>query len=42
MEPDAVRVTLADGTSVEIALPRPVREFLVAFDHGAYPEMEAP
>jgi hypothetical protein len=41
-EPNALRVTLPDGTTVETSLPPPVREFLVAFDHGAHPEVESP
>ena len=41
MEPNMLRITLQDGGTVEVGLPPAVREFLVAFDHGVYPDLEA-
>jgi hypothetical protein len=39
---DAVHIVYRDGSEDMTPLPLPVREFLDAFDSGAYPELEIP
>jgi hypothetical protein len=38
--PETLRV-LVDATVVRAVLPEPVKDFLEAFNHGAYPQLEA-
>jgi len=38
--PDTLRITLGAGRTEKSALPQAVREFLAAFDRGAYRELE--
>jgi hypothetical protein len=40
--PNTLRLKLQDGSSIDVDLPAPVRDFLHAFDQGAYPDLEAP
>lgn len=40
--PNVLRMTLPDGAQVKTPLPAAVKQFLDAFDHGAYPELELP
>jgi hypothetical protein len=39
--PDTFRMTLLDGTKIDAPMPQAVRDFLSAFNQGAYPELEA-
>jgi hypothetical protein len=40
MVPGSFRVKLLDGTTLKVSLPRPVLDFLRAFNHGHFPELE--
>jgi hypothetical protein len=42
MQPDKARLTFGGGRKEETPLPEPVRQFLDAFNRGAYPELELP
>src|SRR5207249_1673302 len=42
MKRNSFRVVLLDGAEIETALPQAIREFLDAFDQGAYPDLEMP
>jgi hypothetical protein len=39
-DPETIRVAL-DGTTIRTGLRQPIRDFLDAFNDGAYPELEA-
>jgi hypothetical protein len=39
---DRLRIVFADGRVSEVAVPRPVLEFLARFHRGQYPDMEMP
>ena len=41
-QPNTLRLTLPDGAQVKTPLPVAVKQFLDAFDRGAYPELEMP
>ncbi len=40
MEPETVRVVI-EGAVIRTELPEPVKQFLLAFNQGAYPALEA-
>jgi hypothetical protein len=42
MKPDTLRITLLDHSTVETPLPQAVSDFLLAFNQGAYPDLEIP
>jgi hypothetical protein len=37
-----VRMILPDGTTIQVWLPQPVKDFLEAFHRGAFPDLELP
>jgi hypothetical protein len=42
MQPGMLRLVLGNGRKIETSLPEAVRQFLDAFNRGAYSELELP
>jgi hypothetical protein len=42
VEHGSLRISCPDGTTLTTQLSQPIKEFLEAFDRGAYPDLERP